>query len=194
MMGCNKHENQSKQQSVGNTEPTNKCEKLLSYVDSLPPQIIRRLQDGMILPNGEIIADGLTVRVENAFLRPKSKKECEIYCLLNKDGDIDFNKCRNLRDGIDATVKNLKIKHQVEESIQSYINKNLASHANETIVLKNGITMPGKYSLVLNKDGKHYIPSWGKIEKTSSIWFCEMSPEGLPLENNCFRIVDTMHN
>lgn len=163
MMGCNKHENQRKQQSVGNTEPTNKCEKLLSYVDSLSPQIIRRLPDGMILPNGEIIADGLTVRVENAFLRPKSKKECEIYCLLNKDGYIDFNKCRNLRDGIDATVKNLKIKHQVEESIQSYINKKLASHANETIVLKNGITMPGKYSLVLNKDGKHYIPSWGKI-------------------------------
>lgn len=189
-IGCNKSDNSIAQNTINNSKPASKCDALLSYIDSLPQEIIRRIPNEITLPNGEKIVDGKTVTADNLLLRPKSDKECETYCLVNKEGFVDFNKCRNLHEGIDAIIKEKDIKRRIEVAISSYIDKNLAKRANDTIILKNGITTTGKNTLVLNKDGKYYRPSWSRIEKSSSIWFCEMSPEGLPLEGNCFEIVE----
>jgi len=188
-IGCNKSDSSITTNTINNEKPTSKCDALLSYIDSLPPEIMRRIPNEITLSNGEKITDGKTVTVNNIFLRPKSDRECEIYCLVNKKGFVDFNECENLKKGIDSIIKNKNINRRIEEAISLCVNKKLAKRANETIVLKNGITMTGRNTLVLNKDGKFYSPSWGKIEKSSSIWFCEMSDDGLPLEENCFEVV-----
>ncbi len=107
-VGCDQSDSQSVEQHISDALQGNKCDALLSYVDSLPSDIVRRLENGMILPNGEIIPDGMTVKVDNVFLRPKSNSECEIYCPLSKDGSLDSNKCHNLRQGLEAIIKNKK--------------------------------------------------------------------------------------